>query len=425
MSEKRDYYEVIGVAKGATQEEIKKAFKKKARLLHPDVKESGDEQAFKELAEAYEVLSDPQKRASYDRYGHEGVKGAARSFDDFDFSNFSGFGIDELIEALFGGGMRGGFGGFGRQAGPPQGAHQRYDLELDFLEAVFGCEKKIEVNRLDDCTTCLGTGAAPGSTVSTCQTCGGMGQVKELVNMLFVQTYQISVCPHCRGNGKKIDKPCRDCRGDGLTRKRKSYDLKVPAGIADGSRMRVAGFGDKGQHGGAFGDLYVQIHVKPHKEMVRDGVTIHVKQPVSFSMAALGGEVLVPTVEGSKILKIPAGIQSGAQLVMRDQGVPYLNVPNKRGDQIVHIAITTPTKLSKEEKEIYKRLAELSGEQLTIDTEDLENDGDENKGADSKAESKKKAHHQNGKKKTDNDDDKDDSSLLDKIVDAFRPKTSE
>src|SRR5262249_7008860 len=155
--------------------------------------------------------------------------------------------------------------------------------------------------------------------------------------MLFVQTYQITTCPHCKGSGKKIEKPCRDCRGDGLTRKRKQYDLKVPAGITDGARMRVGGYGDKGPRGGAFGDLYVIIQVKPHKELIRDGVNIHVKQPVSFSMAALGGEILVPTVDGSKILKIPAGAQTGTQIVMRDQGVPYLNVPNRRGDQVVHI----------------------------------------------------------------------------------------
>lgn len=423
MSTKKDYYEIIGVAKGATPEEIKKAFRKHARTLHPDNKDSGDEKAFKELAEAYEVLSDEKKRAAYDRYGHEGVKGSARNFDDMDMSSFAGFGMDDILEALFGQGVRG--GGFGRQAGPAQGAHLKYDLQIDFLEAVFGCEKKIEVARLDDCTTCLGTGAAPGSNVTTCATCGGMGQVKELVNMLFVQTYQVMPCPQCRGNGKKIDKPCRDCRGEGLTRKKKDFNLPVPAGIADGSRMRVAGMGDKGPHGGSFGDLFVVIHVKQHKDFIRDGSTIHVKQNISFAMAALGGDLLVPTVEGSKLLKIPAGIQSGTQLLMKDLGVPPLQNQGRRGDQIVHIAVNTPTKLSHEEKELFKKLAELSGDTLSVEQEakdsatkklkkDSEKTGSDSEGAKGKG---------NGKKK-DEDDGKEDS-LLDKIVDAFRPKNSD
>ncbi len=420
MSTKKDYYEVIGIAKTASPEEIKKAFRKHARTLHPDNKDSGDEKAFKELAEAYEVLSDEKQRAAYDRYGHQGVKGSARNFDDMDMSSFAGFGMDDILEALFGQGVRGG-GGFGRQAGPAQGSHLKYDLQIDFLEAVFGCEKKIEVNRLDDCTTCLGTGAAPGSAVTTCATCGGMGQVKELVNMLFVQTYQIMPCPQCRGNGKKIDKPCRDCRGEGLTRKKKDFNLPVPAGIADGSRMRVASLGDKGPHGGPFGDLFVVIHVKQHKDFIRDGSTIHVKQNISYSMAALGGDLLVPTVEGSKLLKIPAGIQSGTQLLMRDLGVPPLQGQGRRGDQIVHIAVNTPTKLSHEEKELFKQLAELNGETLSADAEQtkkLKRDAEKSDTDDAKGKS-------NGKKKDAPVEDGKEDSLLDKIVDAFRPKNSD
>ncbi len=429
MSTKKDYYEIIGCEKTASPEEIKKAFRKHARTLHPDNKDSGDEKAFKELAEAYEVLSDAQKRAAYDRYGHEGVKGSSRRFDDMDMSSFAGFGMDDILEALFGQGARGG-GGFGRQAGPAQGSHLKYDLQIDFLEAVFGCEKKIEVNRLDDCTTCLGTGAAPGSTVTTCATCGGMGQVKELVNMLFVQTYQVMPCPQCRGNGKKIDKPCRDCRGESLTRKKKDFSLPVPAGIADGSRMRVAGLGDKGPHGGPFGDLFVVIHVKQHKDFVRDGNTIHVKQNISFAMAALGGDLLVPTVEGSKLLKIPAGIQSGTQLLMKDLGVPPLQGQGRRGDQIVHISVNTPTKLSGDEKELFKKLAELNGEVLSAEHEAKENAAkklkkDSEKAISSNSEDAKGKGKSNGKKKDAPQEDGKEDSLLDKIVDAFRPKNSE
>lgn len=439
MSTKKDYYEVIGVEKTATAEEIKKAFRKRARTLHPDNKDSGDEKAFKELAEAYEVLSDQQKRSAYDRYGHEGVKGASRRFDDVDFSSFQGFGMDDILEALFGqgargGGFGGGFGGggFGRQSGPQQGSHLKYDLQIDFLEAVFGCEKKLEISSLDDCTSCLGTGAAPGSGVSTCTTCGGHGQVKELVNMLFVQTYQISTCPQCRGKGKKIDKPCRDCRGEGMTRKKKEFTLTVPAGIADGSRMRVTGHGDKGPMGGPNGDLFVIIHVKQHKDFIREGNTIHVQQNVSFAMAALGGELLVPTVEGSKILKIPAGIQTGTQLVMKDLGVPPLQGQGRRGDQIVHVVVQTPTKLSHEEKELFKTLAKLSGENLQVEPEKeaketkdskvssgkkLKKDAEKNESEDGKK--------GNGKKKAASNEDAKEDSLLDKIVDAFRPKSGD
>ena len=237
--------------------------------------------------------------------------------------------------------------------------------------------------------------------------------------MLFVQTYQITTCPQCKGQGKQIEKPCKDCRGDGLTRVKKEFDLKVPAGIEDGSRMRLTGAGDKGQRGGPFGDLFVIIHVKQHKEFLRDGTTIHLKKEISFSMAALGGELLVPTVDGSKILKIPDGIQNGAQLVMRDLGVPYLNNASRRGDQIVHVVIKTPTSLSKREKELFNELAELKGEKLSIEEEDLPEPEttDETKSEKSKSNGKKK--------KKDFKHKQEDESLLDKIVDAFRPKSAE
>lgn len=410
---KRDYYEVIGVAKGASAEEIKKSFRRKARSLHPDNKDSGDEKAFKELAEAYEVLSDENKRATYDRYGHEGVKGSASRFDNFDFSGFSGFGMDEILESLFGASMRGGFGGM--RSGPAQGSHLKYDLEMDFLDAVFGAETKLTVKRLDDCTTCLGTGAAVGANITTCQTCNGMGQVKELVNMLFVQTYQITTCPQCQGGGKKVDKPCRDCKGQGLTRKPKEWEFKVPAGIEDGSRIRIQSGGDKGPNGGPYGDLMVIVHVKRHKDFIRENNTIHVKQEISFSMAALGGEVLVPTVDGDKILKIPQGVQSQTKLVMKDLGVPLLNSPNRRGDQIVHVILKTPSKLSKEEKELFEKLAQLQNEELHVDTppEKAQENTEVSEGDSNKKERK------SGKKNSKN---KKDDTLLEKLVDVFRPK---
>ncbi|MBX9639688.1 MAG: molecular chaperone DnaJ, partial [Mycobacteriaceae bacterium] len=380
------------MAKTATVQEIKKAFRAKARNLHPDNKDSGDEKAFKELAEAYEVLSSEQKRAAYDRYGHEGVKGSGQRFDNFDFSQFSGFGLDDLIEQLFGAGVRSGFGG--RSGGPQQGAHLRYDLELDFLEAVFGCEKKIRIRPLEDCNECAGSGATPGSEVSTCQTCNGVGQVKELVNMLFVQTYQITTCPHCRGTGKKIEKPCRGCRGEGLTRKEKEITVSAPAGVDHGMRMQISGAGDKGPRGGPHGDLHVLFHVKEHPDFIRDGVTIHLKQEISFAMAALGGEKMVPTVDGLKILTIPEGVQYGHQLIMRNLGVPQRN-SSRRGDQIVHIMVKTPTKLSKEEKELFKQLAELKGEKLVLDEEERKEESKSAPGVDCRSK-QNRARRRNG-----------------------------
>jgi molecular chaperone DnaJ len=408
---KRDYYEVLGISRSASGDEIKKSFRNRARTLHPDNKESGDEAAFKELAEAYEVLSDEQKKAAYDRYGHEGVKGSTRDFDSVDFSSFQGFGFEDIIDALFNGGGRGGFSTGGR-TGPRQGAHLRYDLELDFLDAVFGVEKKITVRRLEDCTSCEGTGAAAGSTLKTCATCQGQGQVKQMVNMLFMQSYQILACPDCQGSGKKIEKPCKDCKGAGQTRKPREFDLKVPAGVEDGTRLRLSQAGDKGVKGGPFGDLYVVIHVKEHERFIREGRTIHIRQPISFSMAALGGELMVATVEGSKILTVPAGTQNGTQLTMKDLGVPSIDNPSRRGDQIVHLAVETPTKLSKAEKKLFEQLAELRKEKLTVSQPEVE--GTENEEA--KAEHHKDEHHKEEHK---------EESILDKIVDVFRHKSHE
>ena len=416
---KRDYYEVLGLAKGASADEIKKTFRNRARQLHPDNKDSGDEAAFKELAEAYEVLSDEQKKAAYDRYGHDGIKGSTRDYDNVDFSSMQGFGFEDIIDALFGGGMRGGFSS-GRQAGPKQGAHLKYDLEIDFLEAVFGVDKKVSVKRLEDCTTCEGSGAQAGSEMTTCATCAGQGQVKQMVNMLFVQSYQILTCPDCAGAGKKIDKPCKDCRGAGQTRKSREFDVKVPAGIDSGTRLRLAQAGDKGAKGGPYGDLFVVIYVREHKDFIRDGQTIHMKQPVSYAQAALGAEIMVPTVDGSKILKIPAGVQSGTQLAMRDLGVPHLNNPARRGDQIVHVFVETPTKLSNEEKQLLTKLAELRGDKLTVESE-TKSAADSPKAEHHKSDKSNKSERKNKKGKGNHKESQDDN-IFEKIVDVFRPK---
>jgi molecular chaperone DnaJ len=420
---KRDYYEVLGVSKNSGSDEIKKNFRSKARALHPDNKDSGDEAAFKELAEAYEVLSDEQKRAAYDRYGHEGVKGSTRGFEDVDFSSFSGFGMDDFIDFFFGGGGR---AGGGRHGGPEQGSNLKYDLEIDFLEAVFGVEKKISIRRLEDCTTCSGTGAAPGSNPVTCITCAGMGQVQQVVNSWFGQTMRVIECPACHGGGQKIDKPCRDCKGEALVKQGRDFQVKVPAGIEPGSRLRLTSAGDKGRRGGPYGDLFVIVHVKEHKQFIRDGETIHLRQPISFSMAALGGEILVPTVDGQKPMKIAAGVQSGTQQLMKDLGVPRLNNPAKRGDQVVHLVVETPSKLNSEEKKLLEKLAELRGEKLRLVKEETEAEVESNGATgESPVESRAKATTKTKHSKKEKEEEKEDASIIDKIVDVFRPKNGD
>ncbi len=461
MTNKKDYYETLGVSKSATAEEIKKSFRNKARHLHPDNKDSGDEQAFKELAEAYEVLSDANKRANYDRYGHEGVKGAGQGFDNFDFSNFSSFGMDDIadmLDSFFGGG--GGMNRGGRRGGPEQGAHLKFDLEIDFLDAVFGTDKTVTVRRLEDCEGCKGSGAAPGSNPVPCVTCAGVGQVQQVINTFFGQALRVISCPACQGSGSKIDKPCKECKGEALVRKQREFQIKIPAGIDAGTRLRVQSGGDKGRKSGPYGDLFVVLHIKEHETFIRDGETIHIRQPIGYALAALGGEILVPTVEGAKPLKINAGTQTGTTLQMKNLGVPRFTgqqrKETRRGDQIVHLVVETPTKLSGEEKKLLEKLAELRGEKLSLTKGDIaqaqeaqkekeakENaEKAENKTSDAKKETNdsdineskdsenkdSKAHSKDAKgsktAKNKKDDSKDDS-FLDKIVDAFRPKNGE
>ncbi len=403
---KRDYYEILEVSRQSSSEEIKRSFRLKARNLHPDNKNSGDEAAFKELAEAYEVLSDDQKRALYDRYGHEGVKGSTHSFDNFDFSSFAGFGIDELIESFFGGGFR-----TSRRSGPEPGSHLQYELQIDFLEAVFGVEKKISIKRLQECEECKGSGAEPESKTITCSTCTGTGQVQQVINSWFGQSIRVSECPSCQGSGKHIEKPCRGCHGIGLLKKNSDFTVKVPAGIDSGTRIRVPSGGDKGRHGGGFGDLFIFVMVKEHEEFIRDGENIFIKQNISFALAALGGEINIATVDGDKLLKVPAGTQSGTVIVLKSLGVPRLNNPSRRGDQLVQLNVETPIKLSKEERNLFEQLAQIRGERLGLDKEE-------------KSDQKEIPKKVSGKEKTKTDPqiNKMDNSIIDKIVEAFKSK---
>jgi molecular chaperone DnaJ len=386
---KRDFYEILGVERNATPDQIKKAFRNRARNLHPDNMDSGDEAAFKELAAAYEVLSDESKRSLYDRYGHDGLSGGAGGFDGVDLGGFAD--LSEIFAQFFGGSPRGGSGA--RRNPVERGADLKYDLSLDFLEAVFGVEKKISIKHMQDCTACSGSGAAQGSSRVQCSTCGGAGQIRQTTSTFLGHFTQVLTCPNCEGEGTRVEKPCSNCKGRGQIRKSRDIELKIPPGIDSGARMRVPGMGDQGRHNGPPGDLYVILHVGEHPNFMREGTTIHLRQPVSFSMAALGGELMIPTVEGVKALRIPAGIQTGSTLVMRDHGVPHLNNPSKRGDQLVHVVVETPTRLSGEEKKLFEKLAELRKEKLQVPkSQKVEEDG------------------------------KEGESIIDKIVDVFRPK---
>lgn len=410
MAAQDTYYSILEVPKTASPEEIKKAFRKKAAALHPDNKDTGDETKFKELVAAYEVLSDENKKALYDRYGEDGLKrgGGASSAggysSDFDMSAFSDLG--EIFEYFFGGNFRG--GGQGRARGGPQkGADLRFDMELDFQEAVFGVEKKITIKHQRSCSTCHGSGAAPGSNSVTCNSCGGHGQVRQTTSTLFGQFSQITICPGCQGEGTKVEKACDACTGKGLLRKERTLELKIPAGVDTGSRIRVTGEGDSGKKGAGTGDLYVIVHVRQHEKFIRENTTIHIKQPISMSMAALGGDMLVDTVGGKRLLKIPAGTQAGTVITMRGDGVPFLSHPEKRGDQLCHLFIETPTKLSDEEKELYTKLAELRGEKLTVPESERPQTSS---GKDSKDKDKEK------------DKDKD-KSIFDAIAGVFKGKS--
>jgi molecular chaperone DnaJ len=361
---KKDLYEVLGVSRNANADEIKKAFRNKARHLHPDNMDSGDEAAFKELAAAYEVLSDQNKRDLYDRYGHDGLSGmGAGGFDGVDLGGFAD--LSEIFNQFFGGGMRSG----GRRGGPERGSDLKLDLSLEFNDAVFGTKRTLTVKRLEQCTACSGSGAAEGSKPVTCVTCAGQGQVKQVTQTLLGHFTQVLTCPACQGEGHKIDKPCGSCKGKAQIRQAREFEVNIPAGIDSGTRLRVPGGGDYGRKGGGPGDLFVIIHVSDHPHFIREGTTIHLREKISYSLAALGGKLEVPTVDGERVLTIPPGTQTSTTLVMKGSGVPMLNNPTYRGDQLVHLVVETPTKLSSEEKHLLERLAQLRGENLSAGQE--------------------------------------------------------
>ena len=376
MSEKRDYYEVLGLKKGASDDEIKKAYRKMAIKYHPDRNLNNKEEAeahMKEINEAYDVLKDPQKKAQYDQFGHDaftagggGGTGGFGGFGGFGGGGFSGgFGdFGDIFDTFFGGGGR----SQARRNGPEQGADLRMDIELTFEEAAFGVEKELKVPRMENCTECGGTGAAKGTSPEECSNCHGTGQVQSYANTPFGRMVNSHVCERCGGSGKIIKTPCKECGGRGQKKVNKTIKVKIPAGIDEGQRIRVSGGGQAGKRGGPSGDLYVYVYIKKHELFTREGYDVLCEVPVTFVQAALGDTIEVPTIHGKVEMKVAAGTQSGTIMRLRGKGIPMLR-RNGNGDQHVRIKVLTPQKLSGRQKELLKEFADLSGNKVNHEQE--------------------------------------------------------
>jgi molecular chaperone DnaJ len=371
-----DYYSTLGVPKTATPEEIKKAYRRLAHEHHPD-KGQGNAEKFKQINEAYQVLSDPNKRAQYDRFGAgfqntggwqgQGAGPGGFDFSGFDFGNFAqGFGQQaggyedafDIFSDIFGGG--------GRRQSRQRGIDLEMDLNLSFEEAVFGAEKEITLEKKDTCPNCSGSGAETGSKISTCPRCHGQGQIRVSRRTILGNMATVTTCDTCQGTGKVPEKVCKECKGSGQLRRSKTIKVKIPAGVDDGSRVRVSGEGEVGYRGSSAGDLYLHLHVQDHPTLKREGQNIHSDVPVSFYQAALGTSVQVLTLDGEVNLKVPAGTQSGKVFRLKGKGVPVVN-SSSRGDHYVTVRVVTPTKLTKKEKDLFKKLAEEKGESVEVD----------------------------------------------------------
>lgn len=364
---KRDYYEVLGVSKTATQDELKKAYRKLARKYHPDLNKDNPEAAekFKECNEAYSVLSDEQKRAQYDQFGPEafengGMGGGPGAGGFGGFGGFGGSGMEDIFDMFFGGQGR---GGRSNNAGPQRGADLRYDMEITFEEAAFGVEKEISLKRAERCEHCHGEGAEPGSKVETCPECHGSGYVRFTQNTMFGQMVNERPCSRCHGEGKIISNPCKECGGSGTVKKTKKLKVKIPAGVDNGSRLRVGGEGEAGLKGGSSGDLYVYLYVKPHKFFERDGTTVLCEVPINIVQATLGAEIKVPTLDGQVTMKVPEGTQPGKVMRLKGKGIPSLR-GGGRGDQLVRMKVVVPTKLTDKQKDALQKFADISKDNI-------------------------------------------------------------
>lgn len=360
-----DYYDILGVSRSADQEEVKRAYRRLARKFHPDVnKDPGAEDKFKEINRAYEVLSDSEARSRYDRFGEAGVSGAgAAGYQDF--GDFGGFA--DIFESFFSGFAGGGAGGgpqTRRRGGPVRGDDLRLDLKLDFREAIFGGEKEIRISHLETCGACTGSGAKPGTQPRTCPTCNGSGQVRRATRTPFGSFTQVSVCPTCNGNGQVIDDKCDVCGGSGQKQEAKKLKITVPAGVDNGTRLRVSGEGDAGQRSGPPGDLYVYLFVNDDPKFQRDGINILSEIKISYLQAILGDRIQVETVDGPVEVTIAAGTQPSTVMTLENRGVPRLGNPTSRGDHLLTIQIEIPTRVSKEERELLEKLVKIRGDRL-------------------------------------------------------------
>ena len=352
MADKRDYYEVLGVSKGASDDERKKAYRKEAKKYHPDLNPGNKEaeEKFKEVNEAYEVLSTPDKRQKYDQFGFAGVDpnfGAGAGG-----AGFGGFDFGDIFGDIFGGGF-GGFGGGSRRNGPKRGADVRKTIDITFEEAAFGCKKQINITANDPCDTCHGTGAKPGTSPDRCPDCNGTGQIRTQQRTMLGYMTNVTTCPKCKGRGEIIKEPCRDCRGTGRVKKNKTLEVNIPAGIDNGQTIQLSGKGEAGEKGGANGDLLLTIRVRPHSIFRRSDYDILLDMPISFVQAALGATLTVPTLDGKVEYDIPEGTQSGARFRLAGKGIPYLQ-GRGRGDQYVTVTVEVPKNLSAEQKKILR-----------------------------------------------------------------------
>ncbi len=350
---KRDYYEVLGVSRNATEEELRKAFRKRAFDYHPDRNKDSDAEAkFKECAEAYEVLRDAEKRAKYDHFGHAGPNGAGVGFEGF--GGFSDIG--DIFDAFFGGGA------FGSRRGRASAAEKGSDLAanvlIEFDEAAFGTEKQFDFARLETCSRCHGTRSEPGTSVDTCDTCKGQGQVRQAQRSIFGQFVNVTTCPKCHGDGKMISSPCSQCRGQGRERNQTTIVVTIPPGISAGSQVRLSSQGEAGRNGGPNGDLYITVQVKSHDIFDREGDNVIYNLPLNVAQATLGDEIEIPTLGGTTQLKIPPGTQPGQMLRLKGKGIQHLR-GSGRGDQVVYVDVVMPSKLDSKQKAAFQTLSEL------------------------------------------------------------------